>query len=362
MEAKGKTILLVLCGSPSRRTVLESIHATQVRIVCVNPTVAWASDLVYEWIVAPCDDRSASLAIVREYVKRTYMTFDGIMCYDEFGLALAAILAKNLGLSFLSPDTVEKTRDKYIFRKICAEHGLPSPRCTHLNPDIVCHSELCPLGKHLSPLPSTSENKPITPSSTSSSFSLPPPLSTALSPNTVHPLAAFDFFAQLEDVAKQIEEQMHAMGLAFPIVIKPTHGAGKMCTRKASNALEAAEAVCMLHARMSGYIERWRMTYDEARSMVLEEYLEGGPEVDVDCLVQRVSEALDFLSIYLFKNPLLYMRMSMCIRCVLCSALIVPHFIPPPPKHTCIHASTSSIIHPFSLFYIYIYIYSSKHF
>ena len=46
--------------------------------------------------------------------------------------------------------------------------------------------------------------------------------------------------------------------------------------------------VCMLHARMDEYIFRWRMTFDEARGMVIEEYLQGGPEVDADCLVQNV--------------------------------------------------------------------------
>jgi hypothetical protein len=249
---EGKTILLVLCGSPARRTVLASIAAMNIRIVCLNPSVAWANDLVHQWIIAPCDDREASLSCLQKYIAETNETFDGIVCYDEFGLSLAAILASAIGISFFSVDTVEISRDKFRFRGMCTKHGIPSPKVVHLDPKLICDPAICSIEKHKI-------------------------------------MSLENFNANISHVASAIDSIIDSEGLSFPVVIKPTHGAGKMCTRKASTALEVAEAICMMHSRVNEYVERWSMTFEEVRSMVLEEFLVGGPEVDVDCLVQKVT-------------------------------------------------------------------------
>ena len=252
---RSKTILLVLCGSPSRRGVLEAVAATGIRIVCVHPTIGWASDLVHKWIVAPCDDRPKSVDIVQTYIAESSERFDGILSYDEFGLSLAASLGVALGLPYMHPNVVDCVRDKFCFRQLCQEHNVPSPKCLILDRSLICEPAVCPFGAHPAP----------------------DPLS-----------ATYDFFQTQDAVEQSISKTLTDNNISFPIVIKPTHGAGKMCTRRADSYREAAEDVCLMHSRISEYIHRWRMTIDEARGMVIEEFLEGGPEVDVDCLVQKV--------------------------------------------------------------------------
>lgn len=244
--------MLVMCGSHARRRVLEQIASTHVRIVCVNPVKAWAADLVHDWIIAPCNDREASLSIVLKYVQDTAVQFDGLLCYDEFGLMLASELGLVLNLPFMQPSLVAACRDKFQFRQFCVANDIPSPRSFTLDRNIVCDPSSCALGH--------------------------------ASPN----VAEAEYFNNIEHVTERIEAACAFHKLTFPIVIKPTHGAGKICTRKANNAREAAEAVCQLHARMAFHMHRWRMTIDEARSMVVEEFMDGGPEIDADCIVRKV--------------------------------------------------------------------------
>lgn len=42
-----------------------------------------------------------------------HVKFSGVLCYDEYGLLLAAHLAEHIGLSYLSSVLVESVRDKY---------------------------------------------------------------------------------------------------------------------------------------------------------------------------------------------------------------------------------------------------------
>lgn len=73
-----------------------------------------------------------------------------------------------------------------------------------------------------------------------------------------------------------------ALGLRFPVVMKPVEGASSVFVRKADNAAELRAAVASYEAsvRDTALAQQWR-----DRSLLVEEYLEGD-EVDIDMLVQ----------------------------------------------------------------------------
>lgn len=57
---------------------------------------------------------------------------DGVLAVDDAGVELAALLCARLGLPGNPPETVRLLRDKLLFRRLLAEHGIACPNFHHL--------------------------------------------------------------------------------------------------------------------------------------------------------------------------------------------------------------------------------------
>eukprot|EP00123_Amoebidium_parasiticum_P021913 comp7602_c0_seq1/m.3252 comp7602_c0_seq1/g.3252 ORF comp7602_c0_seq1/g.3252 comp7602_c0_seq1/m.3252 type:complete len:529 (-) comp7602_c0_seq1:12-1598(-) len=248
----GKTLLLVLSGSSGRRALLESIHSTGAHIVCFASGENWAKEYVSEWIVGSTSDLPGAVSSVRKWVSRRARErgfffnesdhvpsddvgvlgprvhgVDGVLCYDEFGLVTASLIAKELGLPFISHDTVNSIRNKYAFRQTCLRNGVPTPRFLYLG-EVLATGDLALLAR-----------------------------------------------------------QVKKAGLRFPLVVKPTNGAGSFFVTRAQNFEELCGAIEVYRVQAREFlVSTWGMRPEEADGLYAEELITG-TEVDIDCVVQN---------------------------------------------------------------------------
>lgn len=223
------TLLLVKTGGSGRRRVLKSLSNTaNLRIVCMSETENWAAPYVSEWLIDPMTDHVRGLAHVREYIATHNVHFDGVLSYDEYGVELAAHLASALGLPGILPANIDVIRNKLALRQLCLARGVPSPAVLRVNGDGVF----------------------------------------------------------VRDVA-HLTELLEAAELSFPLVVKPTHGAGKYSVRRVDSVSALFTAIVAFRDNIDAFIERWVLPRDHAEGLFVESYLEGGPEVDVDFVASR---------------------------------------------------------------------------
>lgn len=77
-----------------------------------------------------CDLSDAGLVLqrLREHVNTHDITLDGVVCYDCESLALSSLLARELALSFPSPDAVASSRNKFVARTTWQNNGVTCPK------------------------------------------------------------------------------------------------------------------------------------------------------------------------------------------------------------------------------------------
>jgi biotin carboxylase len=127
-------LLVVFPGRESRRPVLMELQRS-ARIGMLVSTdqlrhSAWAREMVSAdcWIETPGVGHGETWEAVSEWSERTGNKPAGVMCYDEFGVELAAMLCERLGVPGTPLETVRAVRSKHAFRQRCLEHGIRAPR------------------------------------------------------------------------------------------------------------------------------------------------------------------------------------------------------------------------------------------
>lgn len=89
-------------------------------------------------------------------------------------------------------------------------------------------------------------------------------------------------FVRLEPRIQDVSAALDAAGVRFPVVVKPTHGAGSVLVRRANTHQELEAVLTDYRAKVAA--EPAAALWPD-RSVLVEEYLEG-PEVDIDMVVQ----------------------------------------------------------------------------
>ncbi len=99
----------------------------------------------------------------------------------------------------------------------------------------------------------------------------------------------------LADCLESLKKMFSDAGLQFPVVVKPTHGAGKMFVRRVNDYIDLLDVIYNFVLYNLEYKARFFLSRDEAEGIFVEELMDG-IEVDVDCLVQKVCSAynIDF--------------------------------------------------------------------
>jgi biotin carboxylase len=126
-------LLVVFPGKEGRRPVLTELQGFARIGVLVSadqvPWSAWAKEVASadSWIETLGVGHGEVWEAVSKWSERTGNKPAGVMCYDEFGVELAAMLCERLNVPGTPLETVRAARSKYAFRQRCLEHGIRSP-------------------------------------------------------------------------------------------------------------------------------------------------------------------------------------------------------------------------------------------
>ena len=140
-----QTLLLVLPGMKKREDMLRRMMAVDQSVQWVafvprevHADSSWASKYFppTHWISCehPTDAFEAAWEVVKAWLKAGCgsRVLNGVICYDEFGIALAASLAERLGVKATPLNIIKRARNKHLFRRRCSTAGLPAVRCLTL--------------------------------------------------------------------------------------------------------------------------------------------------------------------------------------------------------------------------------------
>lgn len=310
-----KLVLLVVCGSVSRRDPVKSMYDMGVDFVCLNDSiVGWAksSQLIKDWILCDVSNHEEAQAATDSFLSERNISFDAVFCYDEFGLHLASVLAMRYGLPFTPTSTIVQVRDKYAFRQKCIANGIPAPKCLRLD---LNWKEFSSFREHNTQL---TKRQPCCDLK-----------DEACSKCQVLYWAFFEGSSgvvpqnPLSETLQKLNHMFTEANVSFPVVIKPTHGAGKMFVKKVVDFVDLMDVIYNFVIFNIDYKHRFFLSFEEAAGIFVEEFIDG-IEVDVDCLVQKVD-----IYILICQNPhlssgrnslLQHQRKSACTGAVLSRA------------------------------------------
>ena len=131
-----KNVLLVGTGTVGRMPILKNLAQFRFsRFVCLSREKTWAHGLQLfdDWIYAEHESIASfelTLAQVERYMQESGagFKFDAILTYDDFCVDIAFHLANYFQLPSTPVHLMACLRDKYEFRKVCAELNIPTPR------------------------------------------------------------------------------------------------------------------------------------------------------------------------------------------------------------------------------------------
>lgn len=138
-QLRGKVIVFVTPGYPSKRFIYERAHELGVVSVVVDSPGSWARDLEEQGIIAkfvPCDVSQEVNELVEDLViiandlasdPAVGRPVDGLTSFSELMVLAAARAAQVLGLPGPEVKGIETARDKYATRAMMAAAGLDTP-------------------------------------------------------------------------------------------------------------------------------------------------------------------------------------------------------------------------------------------
>ncbi len=128
---QSKTVLVVGSGSIKRMHVLQSILKFKFKkIVYLCREKNWAFEYFDDLIHAEHEDiaeKEETLAKVKDYMNKNYLTFDAILTYDDLSVLMTSYLASHFNLPSLPFDFSTTIRNKYEMRKISKRLGISAP-------------------------------------------------------------------------------------------------------------------------------------------------------------------------------------------------------------------------------------------
>lgn len=125
------TLLILHTRNASRRKHLakaaETARSLGHRTIVVVEEPSWELDYVDQVYSAPTGDLEATVARCVEIAEQQAEPIAGVIAFVEHSVPAAAAVAAKLGLPFVSPETAEKSRDKFSMRTAFESVGISQP-------------------------------------------------------------------------------------------------------------------------------------------------------------------------------------------------------------------------------------------
>eukprot|EP01064_Diplonema_japonicum_P021192 TRINITY_DN30738_c0_g1_i1.p1 TRINITY_DN30738_c0_g1~~TRINITY_DN30738_c0_g1_i1.p1 ORF type:complete len:465 (+),score=58.36 TRINITY_DN30738_c0_g1_i1:62-1456(+) len=224
-QLKGKFIVVVLSGNTARMGSYKMLQKKGVHIIMVAPKVNWAEPVVWRYILTDVTNIEQMVCDVKSQLKKWNITPDAGLTYDEYGTYPCAVLTRELGVVQCpaSPEIVKMTNVKGDFRDFCEKNGIRSPKFTRVE--------------------------------------------------------------SVDEVATKLSEGN--FNLEFPVVCKPSPGAGSMLAKRLDNLPDLKEhcKTAFKALAASPDVLYWN-NYGKPACLQVEEYI-SGQEIDVDVAVQN---------------------------------------------------------------------------
>lgn len=284
---EGKVVVLLRTSSVARAPMYHHLrYRLGLTLVVVHPCrpAEGFADVFHYWLQHDTCDIETLRPALRAFLEAHALVPDAIVSFDEYAVYQATVLAEEHGLQCvpLPPAEVQRTNVKASFRGFCQDVGIISPAAVVL-PRLP---ERAPPNRDVGASTSADEHE-----------------SHALSLSS-------SCAASIGEVEAHIVSCMAAAGLSFPLVLKPSPGAGSLLARRCDTLREAAtHALTMWNAFDSSpdmmkhftaltpadrgtHATRVTDAAEDPRSatgameILMEEFI-GGHEVDIDCVVQH---------------------------------------------------------------------------
>lgn len=265
----GKVVVFLRTSSVARLPLYRRLRSLNVTLVLVHPfTPLPEFDGVFShWLKHETSDVDEVHLALSAFLASCGLVPDAVVSFDEYAVYQAAVIAARLNLTPipLPPAAVLQNNLKDMFRLFCSEHGIPSPKSVPL-----------PVAAVL-PTPGEVNNCASDADALSMAFEKARPV-----------------------LVKAISKTLEAEALAFPVVLKPSPGAGSLLTRLCPTLHDAVEHVWSMWTVLAGHpVTRnfAALTNSAAAGPVLEggaaavqilaeEFIEG-QEVDMDCVIEH---------------------------------------------------------------------------
>jgi D-alanine-D-alanine ligase len=121
-DLKGKTLLLISSGSPTKRFIYHRLKALGARLVVISSEASWATRLADEHIAADTLDQKEVLEKVEEWLKNNRA--DGALTFWENAVPLCAALCEKFGWPGHPSQAALSVRNKLLTRKALEAEGL----------------------------------------------------------------------------------------------------------------------------------------------------------------------------------------------------------------------------------------------
>ncbi|RNF26277.1 biotin carboxylase [Trypanosoma conorhini] len=236
---EGKVVVLLRTSSVARAPVYRHLRDKGVVLVLVHPVhPAVAFDGVFHYhLLHDTNDVDALEPVLGRFLSLHELSPDAVISFDEYGVYPAAVLAQRMGFRPvpLPPEKLRRTNVKSLLREDCAREGITSPLAGVL------------------PRPPAGE----------------------------------------VDLLAHVRRVLAAVGVEFPLVLKPSPGAGSLLAKLCSSAEEVRDHALVMwnafasHNATKHFEAVLSPTGEKEEVQILfEEYI-GGQEVDLNCCVEN---------------------------------------------------------------------------
>lgn len=130
MALTGRTLLLVHAGSVRKKFILERLKELGVTLVCLHKEkMLLAEPYIEHWITADLSSAETCLEQVNAFlVRHSEIRIEGVITFWDECTVLTSRISEELHLAGIPFPSAEKIKNKYLFRDLCQEYGIPAPR------------------------------------------------------------------------------------------------------------------------------------------------------------------------------------------------------------------------------------------
>jgi len=125
-----KHLVVLSTGGPKKQFIFERLRALGCQITILNDERNWAVTYADDFFVVNNTDYAECLRVIKELNKKKKI--DGIITFWNDDVLLCSKLAAEMGLIGLPYEKAKICKNKFLFREMCRQHGVPTPQYSYV--------------------------------------------------------------------------------------------------------------------------------------------------------------------------------------------------------------------------------------